>query len=294
MLEEGSLWRNLAGVLVTLAIIALAGGYLGWLHPLGDSLAVGRSFAVFAVLLTAVLANLAGMRFASFAASLFAMICGLQVLLAYQLPGPPGRLAIYQKNLMFKNAALAEVEADIRAANPLAIALQEVSEPNLVLLQALAETYPSQQLCPGGAVGGTAVASRLPMVEGTGFCAPGLAAMQVSTEAGSFWLVSLHLHWPWPFEQAEQVKTLLPVLAKLEGPVIMAGDFNMVVWAHSVRQLAEVTRTKSAGPTAGTYLGFDPLHRLPIDHVFAPLGGRVSLRPALGSDHLGVLALVEL
>lgn len=293
-MEEGSLWRNLAGGLVTLAIIALAGGYLGWLHPLGDSLAVGRSFAVIAVLVTAVLANMAGMNFASFAASLFAMICGLQVLLAYQLPGPPGRLAIYQKNMLFQNAALAELEADIRATNPLGITLQEVSEPNLALLQALADSYPDQQVCPGGAVGGTAVASRLPMVPGTGFCAPGLAAMQVSTETGAFWLVSIHLHWPWPYQQADHVETLLPVLAKLEGPVILAGDFNMVRWAHTVRALAEVTRTKAAGPTLGTYLGFDPLHRLPIDHVFAPSGGRVEARRALGSDHLGLLALVEL
>ena len=83
MEEDGILtWRNAAGALVTLAIAVLAAGYLGWLHPLGDSLAVGRAFAVMGVLFAAVLASLAGMQMASFAATLFALICGLQVFLA--------------------------------------------------------------------------------------------------------------------------------------------------------------------------------------------------------------------
>ena len=291
---ENHFWRNAAGTLVTLAILSLAGGYLGWLHPLGDSLAVARPAAVMAVLLTAVLASMAGMQMASFGATLFAMLCGLQLFLAYTVPGPPGRVLVYQKNMLFKNDALAALEADIRAANPVAVTLQEVSEPNLVMLANLRDSYPSQQICPGKWVGGDAVASQLPMVEGTGFCAPGLAAMQVTDGKVTFWVVSVHLHWPWPFQQADHIKLLLPVLAKLEGPVIMGGDFNMVVWGSGVKSLAAATRTVAAGPTLGTYTGFEPWPRLAIDHVFAPAGGRTVLRGAFGSDHLGVLALVDL
>ena len=142
-------------------------------------MAVGRAFAVIGVLLSAVLINMAGMQIASFAATLFAMICGMQVFLAYYLPGPPGRLLIYQKNMHFEIMELDALAADIRAANPLGITLQEVSEANLALLEGLKDSYPHQQVCPWGSVGGVAVASRLPMIEGTGFCAPGLAAMQV-------------------------------------------------------------------------------------------------------------------
>jgi endonuclease/exonuclease/phosphatase (EEP) superfamily protein YafD len=104
------------------------------------------------------------------------------------------------------------------------------------------------------------------------------------------WMVSIHLHWPWPYTQADHVATLLPVLAELEGPVVMAGDFNMVRWADSVRRMGAAARSLPAGPSAGTYTGFDPIMRLPIDHAFAPGGGRLELRPALGSDHLGLLA----
>lgn len=293
-MEEGSIWRNLAGGLVTLAIIALAGGYLGWLHPLGDSLAVGRIFAVIAVLVAAVLANMAGMNFASFAASLFAMICGLQVLLAYQIPGPPGRITIYQKNVLFRNAALDELAADIRATGPMVVTLQEVTEANAAVLAELQDLYPAQHYCPAGGVGGQAVLSQLPLVPDTGFCAPGLAAMQVVYNEQRFWIVSVHLHWPWPYQQSDHVRSLLPVLDKLEGPVVIGGDFNMVAWSNALRVIGDISGTQTAGPTVGTYLGFDPWHRLPIDHVLAPSGGRVALRPALGSDHLGLLAGVEL
>ncbi|HMS95488.1 MAG TPA: endonuclease/exonuclease/phosphatase family protein [Tabrizicola sp.] len=295
MESESQLWRRLSAGLLVVTFVALAGGYLGWLHPLGDSLAVGRVLAIIGVLVAAVLANIAGLQTASFVSTLVAMICGLQVGLAYFVPGPPGSIAVYQKNLNYRTAALAEVEADIRATAPLVITLQEVSEPNLALVDSLKDSYPYQQVCPGDGVGGPAVLSRLRMVEGTGFCAPGMAAMLVATEDGrTFWLVSIHLHWPWPYQQADHVKVLLPVLAKLDGPVIMAGDFNMVRWGHSVRSMAEVTETKPAGPALGTYLGFDPFLTLAIDHVFAPYGGRVYLREAYGSDHYGLLVKVEL
>ena len=294
MEEDGILtWRNAAGALVTLAIAVLAAGYLGWLHPLGDSLAVGRAFAVMGVLFAAVLASLAGMQMASFAATLFALICGLQVFLAYFVPGPPGRVLVYQKNILYRNADLAALEADIRAARPTLVTLQEVSEANLVLLENLRDAYPAQQRCPGGKVGGEAVLSRLAMVAGTGFCAPGLAAMQVIDGDHRFWVVSLHLHWPYPYQQAEHVRMLLPVLARLKGPVITGGDFNMVVWADAVKKLAAVTESEAAGPTFGTYDGLSPWLSLPIDHVLAPTGGRVIAREALGSDHLGLLAQVE-
>ncbi len=294
MEDDNPIFRFVAGAALTLAILALFSGYLGWLHPLGDSLAVGRPFAVVAVLLLAVVASIAGLRLASFGAILLAMITGLELFMAFNWPGPPGRLSLYQKNLRFDNAALTELEADIRAVNPMMLTLQEVSEPNLTLLEALKDTLPYQHVCPGGTVGGTAVATRLTPVPGATLCAPGLAAMQVRTDDADFWIVSVHLHWPWPYEQADQTRALLPVLAGLDGPVIMAGDFNMVRWATSVRRLAAAARVQPAGPTMGSYFGLTPWLSLPIDHVFSPSGGRVTPRQLLGSDHLGLVAGLEL
>ncbi|MGL4238865.1 endonuclease/exonuclease/phosphatase family protein [Tabrizicola sp.] len=291
---EGANWQKLIGVALFLAIISLMGGYLGWLHPLGDSLAVGRGIAAVAVLILAVAASFAGLRMAAFAALLLAMLTGGQVLLAYAWPGPPGQYLVYQKNMLFRNNDLAALEADIRAADPAIVTLQEVSEPNLALLANLKDSYPQQLVCPGRTVGGPAVLTNLSVVPGTEFCGPGLAALQVAAGKDRFWVVSLHLSWPWPYNQAKQVELILPVLDKLKGPAVLAGDFNMVRWATSVKRLSDILEVRPTGPTLGTYVGWSDWFRLPIDHVFATRSGRVVPRGAHGSDHLGLLAEVAL
>lgn len=294
---ENRTWQTAIGLALGLAILGLAGGYLGWLHPLGDSLAVGRGLAAVAILIIAVFATFAGLRMAAFVSVLLALLTGGQVLLAYSWPGLAGEYSVYQKNLLYRNADLVAVEADIRAAAPQIVTLQEVSDANLALLAALKDAYPHQHVCPGPRVGGAAILTTLTPVEGTAFCAPGLAVMQVVTggeQPRRFWLVSVHLHWPWPYGQADHVDQLLPVLDRINGPAIMAGDFNMVRWANSVTRMAEILDVRPAGPTFGTYLGLSDLFRLPIDHVFATRGGRVSPRGAFGSDHLGLLAQVEI
>lgn len=294
MEEESRIWQHVIGIGLGLAVLALVSGYLGFLHPAGDSLSVGRGIAAAAVLILAVFASFAGLRMAAFVSMLLALLTGAQVLMAYTWPGVPGRYTLYQKNMLFRNAELSVLEADIRAAKAQIVTLQEVSEPNEAMLAALKDLYPTQHLCPGGRVGGQAILTQLEPVAGTAFCGPNLAALQVVAGEERFWLVSVHLHWPWPYGQADHVELLLPILDKLEGPVVMAGDFNMVRWATSVTRLADIVGTRPAGPTFGSYVGLSRLMPLPIDHVFAPEGGRVAARPAAGSDHLGLLALVEI
>ncbi len=295
--EDEGIWPELVGIGLTLAILLVLLGYLGWLFAFSDSLAVGRGPAVALVLVLAIAASFLGMRVAAFWAILFALFAGTPVVMATLWPGPTGGFALYQKNLRFDNADLPALAADIRRANPVALTLQEVSASNRALLADLSDLLPYQQVCSFEAVGAVAVATRLPPVPGAVVCAPGLAAMQVVVKGTQsetrVWVVSVHLHWPWPYAQSDHVANLLPILAGLEGPVVMAGDFNMVRWAHSVSSLADAARVVPAGPSPGTYLGFDPVMRLPIDHAFAPSGGRLELRGPFGSDHLGLLAWLE-
>lgn len=291
--DEHPIWNAVLRAGLVLSILALMGGYLGALHPVGDSLAVGRGYAAAAVSILALLAIRAGQRLAAFGALLLALLVGIQVALTHVWPGPPGQFLLYQKNLRFDNRDLAGVEADIRAVAPLAVTLQEVSDPNRALMAALADVFPHQHLCATRGVGGPAVLTSLTPVPGSETCARGLAALQVEWKDRKVWLVSVHLHWPWPYGQADHVAELLPVLRGLEGPVLLAGDFNMVRWGASVTALARAARAIPAGPSRGTFLGFDPVLRLPIDHAFAPAGGRIILRPALGADHLGLVAQLE-
>ncbi len=118
--------------------------------------------------------------------------------------------------------------------------------------------------------------------------------MQVEGPQGRLWLVSIHLHWPWPYRQAAQLATLVPMIEGLDGPTVIAGDFNMVRWSTALGALRTAGRVRNAGPVRGTYPQFGPLLVLPIDHVLAPGGGTVALRPLLGSDHLGLVAEVGL
>jgi endonuclease/exonuclease/phosphatase (EEP) superfamily protein YafD len=295
MYEDSRIGQSVIGAALLLAVLGLAGGYLGFLHPLGDSLAVGRGIAAAVILVVAVAATFAGLRMAAFVSMLLALLTGGQVLLAYAWPGLPGMYSVYQKNMLYRNPDLSALEADIRATAPQIVTLQEVSDPNMALLAALKDVYPYQHVCPGPSVGGTAILTQLTPVEGTAFCAPGLAVMQVvAGKEGEdrFWLASVHLHWPWPYQQADHVKLLLPVLDRIKGPAIMAGDFNMVRWATSVTEMANILDVRPAGPTFGSYLGLSSMFRLPIDHVFATRGGKVSPRGAFGSDHLGLFAEV--
>ena len=73
---------------------------------------------------------------------------------------------------------------------------------------------------------------------------------------------------------------------------MIAGDFNIFPWAASVGQLQAASRTRVASPVRPTYW----LHGVPLflDHVYAPGGGSASYRPLLGSDHRGVLAVVDI
>lgn len=282
-------------LLVALAALPLIGGYLGGLHPLGDSLAVFRLQGAGLLAVLSAAALFAGAAMAGRLGMVLALLAGVPVAWSFQGAIPPGAdLRLYQKNMLFRNDDLPGLQADIRAAAPDVLTLQEVSDPNKPLLADLADTLPHQLWCPFAAVGGTAVLTRLPPVPDGEICAPGLAALKVTGPKGPLWLVSIHLHWPWPYGQPAHVAALLPVLQEMEAPVVMAGDFNMVAWSDALSALRHATGTTHAGPVRGTYTGFAPWLTLPIDHILSPGGGSLDTRPGLGSDHLGLLADLSL
>lgn len=138
----------LVGTGLTLAILAVLGGVLGWQHPMGDSLAVVRPLAIGAVLVLAIAASILGLRVAAFWSILFAFIAGGPVFLATLQPGGSGSLTLYQKNLRFDNAELPALEADIRQTDAVALTLQEVSDANRALLAALATAFPISMSAP--------------------------------------------------------------------------------------------------------------------------------------------------
>ena len=276
-------------ICVALALTAaFLGSFAGRLHPAGDSLAVFR-LPIAGVLALVVIWS----PWPALLRWLVAVICiaaMAQIVLQKYTTHPAGPVIVYQKNLLFGNAQVEALQSDILAANPDIVALQEVTSRNAALVQNLRATYPHQASCALTDWARVAILSRWP-VEGE-ICLEqrGLVGLQVLSPDGVFWAFSLHAYWPWPHGQARQIGEVLPVLGTLNEPIVIAGDFNMVPWSYTHRWLAGVTQTSRAGPLFPTFrrVGVP----LPIDHVYAPGGGRASARPLLGSDHLGVLAEV--
>lgn len=293
--------RELIGILTAAALfaaLALCAGALGPVLPQGDSFAVFRGEAavflgLLALLLWALRAPRRAVGFGCLA------LGALGSLAPYWLSAPanasagPG-IALYQKNVSYRLIDNPAIAADIVAAAPEIVTLQEVTPQNRAVLDLLPEDYVTRHHCPRA---GLAVASIYPAIPGTALCTDprGLAAITVETPQGPLRILSLHLHWPWPDEQAPQVARLMETLQAGEAPTVLGGDFNMVRWSHTLHRIARATGTRPVGrptatlPAPGLLMG-----GLAIDHVLAPEPGTVETRPRLGSDHLGLLARFRL
>lgn len=283
----------------TFAFAALAVGYLGWLHPAADTIAVLRPYLAGAVAAIGVLHLLTRRRFwgVVFLAFAFSALLPIYRWQEVQANATAHELRLYQKNMRFRVADPARIGKDIFNHAPDFVALQEVSGVNMAVFDPLEGKYLARQFCPFATVGGVAVASRWPQVPGSGFCAEadGLAAMQVETPVGKVWVVSIHLHWPWPYSQPDHLARLVPKLQSLEGGVVIGADLNAVPWSNTVATIAQASDTSLLGPPHVTLAKANGWFRTPVDHVLVSGGqGQVTRLDRLGSDHFGLLARFQL
>lgn len=281
--------RLVISVSVLLGLMLLA-GYTGRFFAFGDSWAVWRVPLTVLFALVVIWADWPAV--VRWPLALVAIAVLVQTVWLRVPPATPGPITVYQKNLLFRNADPQGVVDDILARAPDIVTLQEVSPQNQPILAQLRAAYPTQIYCDYVSVGGVAVLARWPAT-GQSLClkGQGMTALQVQAPQGALWIASVHLHWPWPFGQHPQAKAHGAELAALDGPVILAGDFNMVPWGWSVRSLIRAAGAKRVGGLQPTF--FKRGVPLPIDHVAAPGGGSFEVLPKLGSDHLGVLARVS-
>ena len=281
---------RLGGVLfIMMLVTGVALGFAGALHPAADSLSLLRMPLAALCLSLALLPLRKSWR----VLLLGTAAAGLLTTLPQWLYGrTDGDLVIYSKNLWFANDTLPALAQDIRASGAEVVALQEVSDRTRPILALLSADFPHQHLCRFSGWSGVAVLSRHPITDRRCSDRRAVAAAQVDREGEPVWIAAVHLPWPYPYGNAPAARSGAAVLAELTGPVVMAGDFNIFPWAHSVRQLEAAADLQVAGPIRPTYR----LRGMPLllDHVHAPGGGRVETRPLLGSDHLGLLARVSL
>ncbi len=271
----------------------LAGGYLGDLHPLGDSLAVFRAHAAFALagcgLLLMVLRAWSGAAMALGLACLAGVPVLAMALPARTADAAPG-ITVYTKNMLFGRGDNPELVADIRASGADLILLQELNAERGTLLEALGESHPHQHICQFSTWSGIAILSRWPLDEPHCSVHRTLAAARVATPEGPVWAVSAHLLWPYPYGQRHALDHEMAFLQGLSGAIVVGGDFNMAPWGQSVRDMAAATGTELLGPIHVTIAPRGV--PLSIDHILSTGEGQVIRRPRFGSDHYGLLAQI--
>jgi endonuclease/exonuclease/phosphatase (EEP) superfamily protein YafD len=228
----------------------------------------------------------------------------MSALFAGKMPLPAhndtSTLQLLQLNTYFKNTSIGSVVKLIKRHDPDVITLQEISKQTMQIVDVLSERYPSKIICPFSGVGAVAVLLRVPKfsVEDKGCIKnQGFAWIRANTNGRPITFASLHLHWPYPFKQHQQISRLEKHLKSLRPPTIIAGDFNAAPWSHAATRISTASRTIIVSGLRFTLrkplATWAPQLKLPIDHVLAsreltPLGAE--LGSSVGSDHMPVLA----
>ncbi len=290
------LGAKLARLVVLVLSLALLAGHLGFLHQALDAVAVFRLHILPVLGLLLLVTFKLKMPVVRIIAGLVAMLSVVTIAPFVREMGDGPMDAdwrLFQQNMMIGNPRPADVAQYIMDNKPEIVTLQEVSHRNAQVLEALANTYPTQIRCPQSYGFGVVILTRFPVAEGAEAGCDDIEKMawiRVQTQDGPLTIVGVHQTWPWPWDYAGRQRRIQRILGELPQPVVIAGDFNMVPWATSVQRLEARTGTEVVTPLRFSFRPKGLQVLLPIDQVMLPAGmqGRSRLVPGLGSDHYGL------
>lgn len=296
----GAFWFDLFRLACHLLTLVIFLGFLGAVLPVGDSLAIFRIEFTALLAICGCIAFYLGRGLIPMTAATTVIISTMSIL-PYAGRGEKivePDLTLHQHNVLYGNRALDQLIQEIGQIGADVLTFQEISETNFARLRAgLEQEYPHYQVCLYSQ-GGLAVMMRDlgPRLD-FGCASKGrLAWMQVMTPKGPVTVASIHQLWPWPKGQFWQKERLSREISQLAAPVILAGDFNNVPWAATVRSSARAADGRLARGLERSYIFNSPWPRFRIDHVIVPLGAEVhaTLTPGWGSDHQGITADIKL
>lgn len=288
-------------VIIVLLLIAIVLGFFSFLHPLCDSFAHFRiHFFIFLMVFLALLWPFASKK-ETYVIAVGILICvtylGMILTKKHHPSSCQKTLKMIQFNLRFDNQHLDKLSAFLQKESIDIATFQEVTYKHKEKIEALKKMYPYQAYCEFATVGGVMLISKYPFTQKGGCLEKeGLVWREIAMEEKTFSLVSLHLHWPFPFSQAKQIDRLSQELENIQGPVIIAGDFNAVPWSYAVERLAQASHSKLIDgmrwSVNADILGI-PV-RLPIDHILVRdfTVSDIWVAPDLGSDHRPIVGTV--
>lgn len=297
--------RVLVRVCVGFGLLSLCASYLGALHPLGDSLAVFRPFIAYGVAGAGVLALLTRL-WASGAVSVLAAAAAVVHIASFGTLYTPSPITdpdvvVYTKNLGVGRANWRLLTQDIALTEADIIVFQEATQDTVALLPQLLRDHPFHHTCAFSEWSVMVVASRWPVSNGGCTDHRSLAYAVVDAPDGPIWVASVHQVWPYPYDQAALLPDILAAVPDTPMRQIIAGDFNMVPWGHSVRAIMEAGGTQRIASSLPTIEVQVPRRlsdwgvnlRLSIDHILTDGRGVVSRRARMRSDHFGLAARIE-
>lgn len=289
----------IASFLLTTAIVA---GFLGSFHPAFDSFAHFRAHLCVAAGLFGIALMTQRLRREGLSVLALAVFTGSTAAPAWTgsdgaAASTPG-LKVLHANLRFDNREADAVLALIEREMPDAILLAEVSDRWKQRLSETLPQWPYRLVCPGrGAIGGTAILSRLPFSAAVPTACHddgGLAIGSVDLAGHPVALAELHLHWPWPSRQMSEIEAISALLSELPPDTLLAGDFNAAPWSAAVGRVARAGGLLVTDGIGGTWLPEEisswRRFGLPIDNVLHGRDLTVAAHTLElpGSDHRAV------
>ncbi|MDE0242810.1 MAG: endonuclease/exonuclease/phosphatase family protein [bacterium] len=220
-----------------------------------------------------------------------------------------GALRIAFSNVLVVNDDTGRLVAWIEKSDPDIVVATEMSPRHVEQMAEFMADYPFRVLEPREHPYGMVVYSRYPisseavteLADGTPSTPdPVMVTVGVETPAGTLHVTGLHPCAPvTPRRLArrnEQFAMAGDILAQLDAPKIVAGDFNATPWSAGLRAFLRNTRltgfnTRATWPV---WLGFAGI---PIDHALASRDLRIldiETGPNIGSDHRPILIDVAL
>lgn len=216
------------------------------------------------------------------------------------------RLRLFSANLLYVNGDMGGIAEELRAADPDVVVLQEVSPLNLAALEAagVLDDYPYRLLAPRPDPFGSAILSRLPLVDSELLLFAGIPLPRTTVMVGDRRVRLYDAHTRAP--TGRSVSTWKAQLAELrrlveseDGPRVVAGDLNATSGHRAYRDLLAAGLREAHVERGRWWVATWPRDRwwspplVRFDHVLvSPEVAVVDVREGTGrgSDHRPVIA----